>query len=211
MTDLPFFITDLLNKKRNYLQELDLDYNLYILAKGINKLDIVTKLLQKYGSPYKSRSTWWQWEHEVRIPNTMARNAVRRWANHIYSLDIPMHKLSLSEIEQCGRPFIIEYELENKAEPTMIIVLGGDTEEVKIYKRSGETPSFPNAPVTTVTRRKSRSARKQVKRYGFTIESAKTANLFKAERTKHEMTTDQFVYHLLLVHGMEFELDQEHQ
>jgi len=200
MKKIPAEIFELLFvEQRTAEQELELDLKLYYRAKGLGTLNEITALLLKWGSGYKYKASWWRWENDQAIPHSIARNAIRKWANATYHLDLYFLPLTLAELSRQGylKP---DYLVIGNQEPVKVIVLGPDTEEVVVYRRAvGEDPS-PEIDVTSVTRRNSSGNDNRVKRYGFCIKNADTADLFQKQREEHNMTVDEFIHHLLICH-----------
>jgi hypothetical protein len=193
---VPLRIRMLLDVPRDKEMEIELDYKLYCWAKGNSSLRDIVKLLQKYGSPYTSLGMWRNWELGKALPNTLARNSIRRWANEELDFNIPYLPLTLSEMEQHYVDMNIEYMLTNDAEPRLVLVVDNEVDEVKVYRNPHDLSSETlTARVTTVTRRKQRDSGEQVQRLGISVSRPEPANsLLWIKRQLHiswdELMTD---------------------
>ena len=114
----------------------------------------------------------------------------------MHDLHIPLHELPLNEIRMVTN---VEYMATPNGDPTLVLVLGDDTEEVKIYKRTNGKP-ISKPSVTSVARRKSSNSAKRVSRLGITVNRPEPANSLVYLKNRWEMTWDEFFKHLLEVH-----------
>ena len=193
-SNIPLSVSMYLDIDRGSTLDNVLDYKLYEWAIGDGTLRNFAKMMMKYGSPYISCTPWWHLAHNHKMPNYCARNALRRWANEVHGMHLPYHELPISEI--ITQVDNVENYVDPDKDPTAIVVVGDDVEEVKIYKRSNGT-STPEPLVRSVLRKTGRNTANKVSRLGISVNRPEPANSLLTLKSEQDMTWDELIQDLV--------------